>query len=67
MEKSNPASVLQPLAGTRVHVELFSQDLSALRQGVRNNQVSQIGFASGAVELSKFTHEEKNGENHSCS
>ena len=50
-ETSDPASALQALDGIREHVELLSQKLSTLKQGVDNNPVSQTGFASGDVEL----------------
>ena len=50
-DTSDPASTLQTLAGLREHVEILSQKLSALKQGVQNNPVSQTGYASGDVEL----------------
>jgi len=51
MDTGDPASTLQALEVIQEHVELLSQKLSALKQGVRNNPVSQSGFASGDVEL----------------
>lgn len=50
-DTSNPANTLQALDAIRDHVELLSQKLSTLKQGVSKNPVSQTGFASGDVEL----------------
>lgn len=50
-DSSDPAGTLRALDAIREHVELLSQKLSTLKQGVSNNPVSQTGFASGDVEL----------------
>lgn len=50
-DTGDPASALRALEVIQEHVELLSQKLSALKQGVSNNPVSQTGFASGDVEL----------------
>lgn len=50
-DTSNPANTVSEIEGIREHVEMLSQKLSALKQGVNNNPVSQTGFSSGDVEL----------------
>ena len=50
-ETRDQASALDALDGIRARMDVLSQKLSALKQGVNNNPVSQTGFASGDVEL----------------
>jgi methyl-accepting chemotaxis protein len=50
-DTSDPASTVCAIDAIREHVEILSQKLSALKQGVDNNPVSQTGYASGDVEL----------------
>lgn len=50
-DSGDPATTLQTLADLRAHVDMLAQKLGALKQGVKNNPVSQTGYASGDVEL----------------
>lgn len=50
-DTSNPEGTLMALDKIREHVEVLAQKLDALKMGVRNNPVSQTGYASGEVEL----------------
>ena len=45
------AATLRTLDDLCLHVEMLSQKLSALKQGVERNPVSQTGYDSGEVEL----------------
>lgn len=47
----DPFEALRALEAIRGHVDLLSEKLGTLKQGIRNNPVSQTGFASGEVEL----------------
>lgn len=47
----DPAGALRTMAALREHVDQLSHKLSALKQGVDNNPVSQAGYASGDIEL----------------
>lgn len=50
-DTGDPANMVSEIERIREHVEMLSQKLSALKQGVDNNPVSQTGFSSGDVEL----------------
>lgn len=50
-ETRDPSEALRALEVIRGHVDLLSEKLGTLKQGVSNNPVSQTGFASGEVEL----------------
>ncbi len=50
-DTSDPAGTLRTLESIREHVEMLSQKLGTLKQGVKNNPVSQTCYASGDVEL----------------
>ncbi|MDP3539359.1 MAG: methyl-accepting chemotaxis protein [Azonexus sp.] len=50
-DTGNPDNMVSEIERIREHVEMLSQKLSALKQGVDNNPVSQTGFSSGDVEL----------------
>jgi methyl-accepting chemotaxis protein len=45
------ASALAALDGIKERMDVLSQKLGALKQGVNNNPVSQTGYSSGEVEL----------------
>ena len=51
LETSDPEGTLRTLDGLRSHVEVLSEKLSVLKQGVNKNPVSQAGYRSGEVEL----------------
>lgn len=48
---SDPDGALRMLDNLREHVDMLSEKLNALKQGVSNNPVSQTGYDSGEVEL----------------
>lgn len=51
LETSDPEGTLRTLDGLRSHVEVLSEKLSVLKQGVNKNPVSQADYRSGEVEL----------------
>jgi methyl-accepting chemotaxis protein len=50
-ETPDQASALAALDGIKERMDVLSQKLGTLKQGVNNNPVSQTGYASGEVEL----------------
>jgi methyl-accepting chemotaxis protein len=50
-ETPDQVSALAALDGIKERMDVLSQKLGTLKQGVNNNPVSQTGYASGEVEL----------------